>query len=378
MFYDNFEYFGSVQRSSFTLFQVATLSQWNQHVVRPVIEKYPVIFLFFLFFIFITTYGLLNVIVANLVNDAIISSGQNENAVEGMVKEERDRLCKKIGQFFAATDQDGDGMLTEPELARAMKLPKLRQAFNMLGVPDVSPADLLKTIDKDGNGSVSHQEFVDGILKMRGETGPQDMVMLQLQVNGLTTRVQVLENRLERIAENVLAVKNALQFCLDGIKSALYKAEYVEMRSKQLEVAKVGGNESLVAVFESDEPKTPPGERESLEHFARRLFGPGSDTNWGSKHGINANVMELPPPPKEDSSQQSPQTKKRIRYPVSPTSTWGGKPGESLPDAPNRASPVRTRTQLQEEALARRRRQQPSQAAPHSIRKQMVSLHGLS
>merc|ERR1719453_2680423 len=117
-----------------------------------------------------------------------------------------------------------------------------------------------------------------------------------LQVNGLTTRVQVLENRLEKLAENVLAVKNALQFCLDGIRSALYKADYVEMRSKQLEVAKIGGNESLVAVFETEEPKTPPGERESLENFARRLFGPGSDTkSWSSK----------PPPRKDDGSQKS-------------------------------------------------------------------------
>jgi len=129
-------------------------------------------------------------------------------------------------------------MLTEAELARAMKLPKLRKAFQMLGVPDVSPADLLKTIDKDGSGSVSLDEFIEGIMKMRGETGGQDMIMMMLQVNGLTVRVQVLEDRLDKLSTNVLAVKDALKFALDGIRSALYKAEYVEMRSKQLESAK--------------------------------------------------------------------------------------------------------------------------------------------
>lgn len=366
MFYNNYEYFGSVQRSSFTLFQVATLSQWSQHVVRPIVEKYPIIFLFFLFFIFITTYGLLNVIVANLVNDAIISAATNENAVAGLVKEERDKLTKKIGKFFAATDQDGDGMLTEAELARAMKLPKLRKAFQMLGVPDVSPADLLKTIDKDGSGSVSLDEFIEGIMKMRGETGGQDMIMMMLQVNGLTVRVQVLEDRLDKLSTNVLAVKDALKFALDGIRSALYKAEYVEMRSKQLESAKIGTGEKLIAVYESDEPTTPPGERESLENFARRLFGPGSDSK---------SVKLATPKSKAQTPQQSPQST-RLRYPVSPTTTWGGKIGESLPDAPSRGSPVRT--QAQEEAMARRalRRQQPHQASasPNSIRRVMVPL----
>lgn len=373
MFYDNFEYFGSVQRSSFTLFQICTLSQWNQHVVRPIIEKYPVILLFFVFFIFITTYGLLNVVVANIVNDAINSASTNEAAVEALVKEERDNLCKKIGQFFAATDQDGDGQLTEAELGRAMKLPKLRQAFQLLGIPDVTPGDLLKTIDKDGSGSVSHEEFVEGILKMKGETGAQDMIMLQLQVNGLTTRVQALETQLEKITENVVAVKSSLEFCLDGIKSALYKAEYVDMRSKQMESIKLGtGNDSLVAIFETEEGKPPEGERESLENFARRLFGPGSSELGGAP-------VARPAPRKDASPHKSPQTTKIIRYPVSPTSTWGGKPGESLPDAPSRGSPMRTRTTLQEEALARRatRRQQPHQASPVSIRRQMVPLEGI-
>jgi len=170
------------------------------------------------------------------------------------------------------------------------------------------------------------------------------MVMLELQVNGLTTRVQVLEDRLDKLSENVGAVKNALQFCLDGIKSALYKAEYVSMRSKQMESIKLSGNESLVAIFDTDEPKSPIGERESLENFAARLFGPGG-----------GRVTLVPPPPKDGSSQKTPQPPKRIRYPVSPpTNNWGGKPGEFLPDAPSRGNPVRTRTLLQEQALAQR------------------------
>lgn len=200
--------------------------------------------------------------------------------------------------------------------------------------------------------------------------------MLMLNVNGLSTRVQELENRLDRLARNVGIVKSALSFTLDGIRSALYKAEYTEMRSKQLEVAKVEGK-TLKAVFESDEPKSPPGERESLENFARRLFGPGSDGNSGTT---------IKPPRRMDDSQQgSPNRgKPRVRYPVSPTTTWGGKPGESLPDAPQRGaisgSPVRTHQQ--EEALARRARQrqhaQPSpQSTPAGIRRLVVPLNDL-
>jgi voltage-gated sodium channel len=60
--------FGDLGRSAFTLFQVMTLEGWAMEVVRPVMAIYPLSWIFFLFFILASTFTLLNLFIAVIVN----------------------------------------------------------------------------------------------------------------------------------------------------------------------------------------------------------------------------------------------------------------------------------------------------------------------
>ena len=62
------EWFGSLGASAYTLFQVMTLESWSMGIVRPVMEVYPYAWLFFLPFILIATFTMLNLIMAVIVN----------------------------------------------------------------------------------------------------------------------------------------------------------------------------------------------------------------------------------------------------------------------------------------------------------------------
>jgi voltage-gated sodium channel len=60
--------FGTLWGSGFTLFQVMTLEGWSDGVVRPVMEVYPYAWAFFLPFILITTFAVVNLLVGLVVN----------------------------------------------------------------------------------------------------------------------------------------------------------------------------------------------------------------------------------------------------------------------------------------------------------------------
>lgn len=60
--------FGSIPASMYTLFQIMTLEGWSDGVVRPVMEVHPWAWLFFIPFILITTFAVLNLVVAIIVN----------------------------------------------------------------------------------------------------------------------------------------------------------------------------------------------------------------------------------------------------------------------------------------------------------------------
>ncbi len=60
--------FGDLGRSAFTLFQVMTLEGWAMEVVRPVMAVFPLAWIFFLLFILASTFTLLNLFIAVIVN----------------------------------------------------------------------------------------------------------------------------------------------------------------------------------------------------------------------------------------------------------------------------------------------------------------------
>ncbi|MBW6476669.1 MAG: ion transporter [Chromatiales bacterium] len=62
------DWFGSIGASMYTLFQVMTLESWSMGIARPVIEVYPFAWLFFIPFILIATFTMLNLFIAIIVN----------------------------------------------------------------------------------------------------------------------------------------------------------------------------------------------------------------------------------------------------------------------------------------------------------------------
>ncbi len=62
------EWFGSVGRSMYTLFQVMTLESWSMGIARPVMAEYPHAWAFFVPFILISTFTMLNLFIGIIVN----------------------------------------------------------------------------------------------------------------------------------------------------------------------------------------------------------------------------------------------------------------------------------------------------------------------
>ncbi|MCE2867389.1 MAG: ion transporter [Oxalobacteraceae bacterium] len=67
--------FGDLGTTMFTLFQVMTLESWSEGVARPVMEIFPHAWLFFVIFIFIATFVIINLFIAVIV-DSLNSSKQ--------------------------------------------------------------------------------------------------------------------------------------------------------------------------------------------------------------------------------------------------------------------------------------------------------------
>ncbi|MVO18541.1 ion transporter [Rhodobacteraceae bacterium CY05] len=62
------EWFGTLGRSLYSLFQIMTLESWSMGIVRPVMIEFPMAWAFFVPFIIITAFSVLNLFIGLLVN----------------------------------------------------------------------------------------------------------------------------------------------------------------------------------------------------------------------------------------------------------------------------------------------------------------------
>ena len=74
------EWFGSIGKSLFSLFQIMTLESWSMGIVRPVMIVYPHAWAFFVPFIMITTFAIVNLFIGIIV-DAMQSQHTEEQDI---------------------------------------------------------------------------------------------------------------------------------------------------------------------------------------------------------------------------------------------------------------------------------------------------------
>jgi len=74
------EWFGDIGRSLYTLFQIMTLESWSMGIARPVMEQFPYAWAFFIPFILVATFTMLNLFIAIIVN-AMQSYSEAEHEV---------------------------------------------------------------------------------------------------------------------------------------------------------------------------------------------------------------------------------------------------------------------------------------------------------
>jgi len=86
------QWFGNLGRSMYSLFQIMTLESWSMGIVRPVMEAFPYAWIFFIPFIMVTTFMVLNLFIGIIV-DAIATVKEQEKEDEDV--DEKHQLSSK-------------------------------------------------------------------------------------------------------------------------------------------------------------------------------------------------------------------------------------------------------------------------------------------
>ena len=98
------QWFGSIGESMYSLFQIMTLESWSMGIVRPVMEQFPYAWSFFVPFIIISSFTVLNLFIAIIVD-----------SMQTMHREEDEQVVDRIE---TVVDQDTRLVSSEINLLR--------------------------------------------------------------------------------------------------------------------------------------------------------------------------------------------------------------------------------------------------------------------
>ena len=86
------EWFGNLGRSVYTLFQVMTLESWSMGIVRPLMDVFPYARVFFIPFILIATFTMLNLFIAIIVNAMQTVTDADHEATQATIEAAREHI----------------------------------------------------------------------------------------------------------------------------------------------------------------------------------------------------------------------------------------------------------------------------------------------
>jgi voltage-gated sodium channel len=95
------EWFGTLGHSAYSLFQIMTLESWSMGIVRPVMEVYPYAWAFFVPFIMVTTFAVVNLLVGLIVNSMQDAHAEEANSATDAY---RDEVLARLAAIEARLD----------------------------------------------------------------------------------------------------------------------------------------------------------------------------------------------------------------------------------------------------------------------------------
>jgi len=302
--------FSSVFDANVTLFQTVVAGDSWGYIAVPIIEHWPYTAMFFVGSLMTLVFGILNLIVAVVV-DVFAESREKDfyNRADDLEQDEKEQK-QILSQIFEKIDADHSGSLSYDELVQGAY--KVAEFGRWLRVMDIDARDLqqlFKIVDEDDSGEIAPAEFVEALYRMKSADSKtatkfvkhivtrmdEDNRVLKDQVGGVINQVGGVIGKLndfdrhveDQMRERLQEQERAIQAT---IEVALSKASEVALQAA-MQAASVAATDVMGTVGKSSKQLAHTVQAKLEMRAASGLDGDQAGRT-GSKQG-----SRRPPPP---------------------------------------------------------------------------------
>ncbi|KAF4675085.1 hypothetical protein FOL47_008260 [Perkinsus chesapeaki] len=194
--------FPTLHEGMFTLFQVLTLDTWADTVARPLMVHLPRIGLYFVAFITVVVFVLMNLVTAVVVENAFAIAQTDEEQQARVKQAQKRKDILDLKDLFMELDTDGSGELDIKEFNEALGNQKIADKIASLGVEREDMQDIWDLMD-NGDGHLTIEEFTGGLRKLKGGARPKEVLVLLKGLRQALVNTNSLSDQVWDLCESI-------------------------------------------------------------------------------------------------------------------------------------------------------------------------------
>jgi voltage-gated sodium channel len=196
---------GSLPRTMFTFFQVATGDRWAKEIVRPLLRVYPLYGFIFIPYLLLMFFALRAAIVART-SDSVIQSG---SVAESRLKAEEKRTHALLGKLSSNFTKETDWLNYE-DLSKYIREDANRKILASLSIPVSDLVELFYILDHSGTGKVARDAFFGSIFRISGPAMGRHVTSIEKKAHSLASKAVITMYRLSELESVISRVEDKL------------------------------------------------------------------------------------------------------------------------------------------------------------------------
>eukprot|EP00416_Gambierdiscus_australes_P024312 CAMPEP_0171079590 /NCGR_PEP_ID=MMETSP0766_2-20121228/15349_1 /TAXON_ID=439317 /ORGANISM="Gambierdiscus australes, Strain CAWD 149" /LENGTH=290 /DNA_ID=CAMNT_0011536789 /DNA_START=69 /DNA_END=941 /DNA_ORIENTATION=+ len=176
-------------------------------IVKPLMQVSPIYVSLFLLYIVTLMVGVLNIIAGIFVETATDAAIKDREAVANEEMNKNEALMKGLEELFDEFDEDKTGTISWQRFEELTKRNEVRAFLASLELDVWHAQEVFKLIDANDNGFISIDEFVVGIMRLKGQAKRTDVHSLMFEISRVLKKLEKqkvwVADRLDRIEEHL-------------------------------------------------------------------------------------------------------------------------------------------------------------------------------
>lgn len=239
--------FATVWDSMVTFFQqVVAGDSWGL-ITIPVMEKYPLTWPFFILVVVTIQFGILNLILVAIVDQAHKASNDDALFQAATRNQEYEKCRHELLGLCGTLDSDKSGQIELKELMVGYEtMPELANQLRFLEIKKEDMQILFATLDSDSSGSVDYEEFVAQLFNMQNQDPGVLLTFLRSYIQDVRKHIFRQSDDIRAQATEIAELKQMMHDFIDSSTDRLALSTFQVPKLQQQPQSSLDGLEGLL------------------------------------------------------------------------------------------------------------------------------------